>query len=312
MKRETRMPAAPSRSTNGARRSTAPAASSPPSVVSSLRRSGTRQAACGLCRSAISSIGSVAAISRLSGTVSSRARRAMSSSEMWRRSSRRWAVMPSAPAWAAMRAARTGSGCRPPRALRMVATWSMLTPRRSGRFSIMASPSTARAFHRIDHRRRTERGDDVGQVAHALHLDVHQQLEEILRAVGDLEVGDVAAALADHRREAAQAAGLVADGDGDAAEMDVFGVALLVPGAVEPAVRRVGEAVEGLAIDGVDGHTLARCYNTDDTVARQRVAAAGEMHRHAGNEAADRHRVSTFRLPYHAAGLERNHLGRAC
>src|SRR5438105_4345932 len=39
--------------------------------------------------------------------------------------------MPSAPASMASIAARTGSGCRPPRALRMVATWSMLTPRRS-------------------------------------------------------------------------------------------------------------------------------------------------------------------------------------
>ena len=36
--------------------------------------------------------------------------REMSSSRMWRRSSRRWAVMPSAPASAASRAARTGSG----------------------------------------------------------------------------------------------------------------------------------------------------------------------------------------------------------
>ena len=33
-------------------------------------------------------------------------------------------------------AARTGSGCRPPRALRRVATWSTLTPRRSGRTAI--------------------------------------------------------------------------------------------------------------------------------------------------------------------------------
>ena len=49
--------------------------------------------------SAIATISSVAAISRLSGRSIASIRRAMSSSEMWRRSSRRWAVMPSAPAF---------------------------------------------------------------------------------------------------------------------------------------------------------------------------------------------------------------------
>src|SRR3954468_21046780 len=39
--------------------------------------------------------------------------------------------MPSAPAFSASRAARTGSGSLPPRAFRTVATWSILTPRRS-------------------------------------------------------------------------------------------------------------------------------------------------------------------------------------
>ena len=54
-------------------------------------------AAWGRWRSAMASISSVAAISKLSGPVSSRLSRAMSASEMWRRSSRRCAVMPSAP-----------------------------------------------------------------------------------------------------------------------------------------------------------------------------------------------------------------------
>ncbi len=92
--------------------------------------SGTRQAAWGRWRRAISSISSVAAISRFKGMVSRSISAEMSSSRMWRRSSRRWAVIPSAPASAASRAARTGSGRSPPRAFRMVATWSILTPRR--------------------------------------------------------------------------------------------------------------------------------------------------------------------------------------
>ena len=46
-----------------------PATSSPPSVVRSSRRSGTRQAACGRSRARSRTISSVAAISRLSGLV---------------------------------------------------------------------------------------------------------------------------------------------------------------------------------------------------------------------------------------------------
>src|SRR5262249_8136990 len=74
----------------------------------------------------------VAAISKFSGLEISAFSRAMSSSRIWRRASRRCAVMPSAPASIATCAARTGSGLTPALALRRVATWSTLTPRRSG------------------------------------------------------------------------------------------------------------------------------------------------------------------------------------
>ncbi len=72
---------------------------------SSSRFSGTRQAACGRVSSAIATISSVAAISKLRGTVRPRLSAAMSVSRIWRRSSRRCAVMPSAPA-------STASKCR--------------------------------------------------------------------------------------------------------------------------------------------------------------------------------------------------------
>ena len=65
---------------------------------------------------------SVAAISKFNGFEISAFSRAMSASRMWRRSSRRCAVMPSAPASMASSAARTGSGRSPPRAFRKVAT----------------------------------------------------------------------------------------------------------------------------------------------------------------------------------------------
>ncbi len=51
----------------GAMRLWPPTTSSPPSVVTSSRRSGTRQAACGRWRSAMATISSVTAISKLSG-----------------------------------------------------------------------------------------------------------------------------------------------------------------------------------------------------------------------------------------------------
>ena len=132
MNNETRMPASFNRAMKGANTLCCPTTSRPPSVVSSSRRSGTRHTACGLVASEIRSMSEVAAISKFSGFEISAFSRAMSVSRMWRRSSRKCAVMPSAPASIASNAARTGSGRAPPRALRSVATWSTFTPRRSG------------------------------------------------------------------------------------------------------------------------------------------------------------------------------------
>ena len=64
----------------------------------------------------------VSSLSALIGSAMAPESRIRSSSVMWRRSSRRWMVMPSAPAAAAISAARSGQGCRPPRAFLMVAT----------------------------------------------------------------------------------------------------------------------------------------------------------------------------------------------
>src|SRR3984893_7701668 len=157
----------------------------------------------------------------------------------------------------------------------------MLTPRRSlRRAAVMAGApsgsarSAARPVDRVDRRRGPERRDDVGEMLHVLHLDVDEYLEEILRAVGDLEIGDVAAVLADDGGERAQAAGLVADRDGDAPDMRLVGIALRAPGDVQPALGRVGVVLQRLAIDGVDGDTLAGGHDADDAIARQRMAGA--------------------------------------
>ena len=81
---ETRIPSRVSSSTNGFKALNRPTTSRPPSVVRSVRFSGTRQQACGRILSAISSIGSVAAISKLSGFEIDALRRTMSSSRMCR------------------------------------------------------------------------------------------------------------------------------------------------------------------------------------------------------------------------------------
>ena len=108
------------------------ATSKPPSVVTSSRFSGTRQHAFGCTRSAMAIISSLAAISKFSGASIDSFNRKISASRIWRRSSRRCAVIPCAPAAMAVCAPITGSGCQPPRAFRTVAMWSILTPKRTG------------------------------------------------------------------------------------------------------------------------------------------------------------------------------------
>src|SRR6202011_1181082 len=82
------------------------------------------------------------------------------------------------------------------------------------------------------------------------------------------------------------------------------GVGLLAgPGDVEPALGFVGEAFERVAVDRVDRHSLAGGDDADDAVARQRVAATGKMHRHSGNEAADRHRGTVGPRRARASGI---------
>src|SRR3546814_14700855 len=70
-------------------------------------------------------------------------------------------------------------------------------------------------------------------------------------------------------------------------DMDVGILGCLLPGHVEPALGRIGEALQSLAVDGMDGDALAGGHDSDDAIPGQRMAAPGEMDRHAGNEAGD-------------------------
>src|SRR5215469_7266940 len=148
--------------------------------------------------------------------------------------------------------------------------------------------SAARPVDGVDDRVRPQCGDDRGQMLNVSDLDIDHDLKKIRRTVGDLQITDIAALLADDRRQAAQIAGLVGNRDVDPA--DVNPLIIVAPGDVEPAFRRFGEAFERLAVDRVDRYAFSGGHDADDTIARQRMAAAREMQRHAGNETTDRYR----------------------
>src|SRR5260370_25975548 len=77
----------------------------------------------------------------------------------------------------------------------------------------------ARALDRVDDRRGAQRRDDRRQVLYVFDLDIDHDFEEIGRAVGDLEIADVAALFADRRGQAAEVAGFVGDRDVYPADM---------------------------------------------------------------------------------------------
>src|SRR5438128_2533448 len=71
--------------------------------------------------------------------------------------------------------------------------------------------SAARSLNRVDDRIRPQRGDDRRQLLHIADLDIDHDLEEVQRAVGDLQIADIAALLPDNRGQAAEIAGFVRD-----------------------------------------------------------------------------------------------------
>src|SRR6185312_8155748 len=187
--------------------------------------------------SAAATISSVAAISKFNGLSISAFSRAMSSSRMWRRSSRKCAVMPSAPAAMASLAARTGSGWRPPRALRMVATWSTLMPRRS----FLAID----AFRLGHHRLRPQLRQDRGQVLEVIDLQVDGDVGEVRRAARHVDVVDVAVVLGDDLGNLRERARLVDRLHRDAHRKAARRALVLVPAQVDPALRVVLELAQG-------------------------------------------------------------------
>src|ERR1017187_7837613 len=269
MNSETRMPACLSACTTGLSCARCFTASSPPSVVRSVRFSGTRQTACGMVLSAMPTISSVAAISKLSGLSISAFSRAISSSRMWRRSSRKCAVMPSQPATIASLAAATGSGWRPPRALRMVATWSTLMPRRKRGGLIYLTVDPFRLRH---HHFGAQLRDDVGEMLEVVDLQIDQHIGEVRRPPRHADIVDIAVVLGDHLCNLGERAGLVHRLHRDARREAPRRARFLIPAHVQPAFRLVLELPQCMRLDRVDGDPLARREDADNAVARHRAA----------------------------------------
>ena len=84
----------------------------------------------------------------------------------------------------------------------------------------------------------------------------------------------------------------------------VFGA--LAPGNVQPAFGFAGKTFQRLAVRAVNRHPFAGRDDADDSVARQRMAAAGEMHRHPRNQPFNFQRFGIFLFNF----AERRNLDR--
>src|SRR6267378_1821763 len=122
----------------------------------------------------------VAAISKFSGFEISAFSRAMSESRMWRRSSRKCAVMPSAPASIAANAARTGSGRAPPRALRSVAACKGLP---------------IDALDPGDDGLGAQLGDNSAEMLEVIDLKIDGELGEVRRSPRHTDIVDITVVL---------------------------------------------------------------------------------------------------------------------
>src|SRR5262245_59509959 len=90
--------------------------------------------------------------------------------------------------------------------MRRISIRSLPTPRITA--SSARRRSAARPFDGVDDGGRTQCGDDRGQMLNVSHLDIDHDLEKVGRAIRDLQIADIAALLTDHRRQAAEVAGL--------------------------------------------------------------------------------------------------------
>ena len=114
--------------------------------------------------------------------------------------------------------------------------------------------------------------------------------------VDDLQAGDCAFLLGDRVGQVGERCRLVGADHADPRRV-VLRLAVaaaaaqrgIVPVHLDEALRRRGKAGQRLAVAPVDRHALAGGDDADDVVARHRMAAAGEVIRHARHQSGDRH-----------------------
>src|SRR5580704_4559134 len=169
--------------------------------------------------------------------------------------------MPSAPAAMAISAAFTGSGWRPPRALRTVATWSMLTPRRMGGLAAMtvSAPASGLAVHALgvgDHLLRPQLRDDRSQVLEIVDRKIDRQIGEIGRLPQHSDVVDIAIVLGDDLGDLRQCAGLIDRLHCKLCRKPLRHLVIDIPAHVEPALRLVLELLQRLRLNRIDRDAL--------------------------------------------------------
>ena len=85
-------------------------------------------------------------------------------------------------------------------------------------------------------------------------------------------------------------------GDIQAADLRTNPLLFTVPVDVDPPLGAVCEGFQGHAVNRVDRGAFARGHDSDNSVAGQRIAAFGHMHRNSRGQATDRDRIFAFRM----------------
>ena len=140
-------------------------------------------------------------------------------------------------------------------------------PRRARRRAASLDP-----LHGADRVGVAKRGDDRVQVRQVVHFDVEVKGLEAAVAVDQLQIDDVGVLAAEDPRHDAERAGDVLQ---DHADPRRAAVRALAPRQVEPV--GIDPARQRVAADHVDLDLLVLAAQPDDPVARDRVAAIGEM-----------------------------------
>src|ERR1700710_1770515 len=133
----------------------------------------------------------------------------------------------------------------------MVATWSMLTPRRrrgAGMDALLVHPL------RLRHRGLgAQLRQDRGEMLEVIDLEINLHVGEIRRPARHADVVDIAVVLGDYLGDRGERARLVRRLHGDARGEAPWDALFRIPAHIEPALRVILELAQGRRLDRIDG-----------------------------------------------------------